>query len=244
MDIGHFRFLSKEDAFLSEILERPVIRLAANPSGDPLSVLLENQSLQTLSFLRCPLDQTGLLHHLQSSGFMLADILLGFACNPQEITSLSQEPPLANTIRSSIPDDCPAVAAIAENSFRWSRFHRDPFILETKANLIKRRWTENFFSGQRGQSLLVAEENGQIHGFLLALETEREHIIDLIAVAPEGQGRGIGQALVHHFLIRAREKSKMAAVGTQAANIPSVRLYEKLGFRLQSSEVVFHHHKT
>ncbi len=31
-------------------------------------------------------------------------------------------------------------------------------------------------------------------------------------------------------------------VGTQAANTPSVRLYEGLGFRLTSAQLVLHHH--
>ena len=32
------------------------------------------------------------------------------------------------------------------------------------------------------------------------------------------------------------------AVGTQVANLPSVRLYEKLGFRLAAAQYVFHFH--
>ena len=31
-------------------------------------------------------------------------------------------------------------------------------------------------------------------------------------------------------------------VGTQAANTPSVRLYESLGFRLSQAQFVLHHH--
>jgi ribosomal protein S18 acetylase RimI-like enzyme len=44
--------------------------------------------------------------------------------------------------------------------------------------------------------------------------------------------RGTGQA----------QRPAAIVVGTQAANIPSVRLYESLGFRLRSSQYVLHHH--
>ena len=66
-------------------------------------------------------------------------------------------------------------------------------------------------------------------------------VIDLVAVATEAHGRGAGSALTAAFANRYRGMPRL--VGTQIANVPSIRLYSKLGFQLAKSSYVLHLHK-
>ena len=89
----------------------------------------------------------------------------------------------------------------------------------------------------------VAEEShsGKIVGFaLLALPAANEVVIDLIAVEEGCRRRGIAADMIH--FVESEFASSRIAVGTQVANLPSVRLYEKLGFRLAHAQYVFHFH--
>jgi len=67
-------------------------------------------------------------------------------------------------------------------------------------------------------------------------------VIDLVAVAPDAQGRGVGTALVTAFVREASPNSDVLRVGTQIANVPSLRLYTRLGFRIAGSAFVMHLH--
>jgi ribosomal protein S18 acetylase RimI-like enzyme len=56
------------------------------------------------------------------------------------------------------------------------------------------------------------------------------------------QGQGAGHRLVETFIGESAGGCDRLRVGTQLANIPSIRLYEKCGFRLAASEYVLHAH--
>ena len=66
-------------------------------------------------------------------------------------------------------------------------------------------------------------------------------IIDLIAVEPSHQGNGLATAMIK-FAADYCGKWQRMLVGTQVSNIPSIRTYEKLGFRMCGSSYVFHYH--
>jgi len=76
---------------------------------------------------------------------------------------------------------------------------------------------------------------GDDHG--LRLKT-----IDLVAVAPSFQQKGVGRALVHFFLARYGSGCDRLQVGTQIANVASCRLYEASGMRIERAEYVLHMH--
>ena len=94
--------------------------------------------------------------------------------------------------------------------------------------------------------MVVAETNGQVVGFLQLLWGQEDTlIIDLIGVAPENQGKGLGRAMICHAAMHGTGDHRRPAkilVGTQAANIPSIRLYESLGLRMYSAQYALHYH--
>lgn len=138
-----------------------------------------------------------------------------------------------------------AVLEIAGAVFR-SRFHLDPLVPDAVAHRIKREWAANCLAGARGIGVRVALVDGAVAGFLAALETgrgdERLRVIDLVAVGPAHQGRGVGRALVADFLGTHAGRADGLTVGTQAGNVASLALYERMGFRLAEARLALHRH--
>jgi ribosomal protein S18 acetylase RimI-like enzyme len=145
-------------------------------------------------------------------------------------------------IRDAVAEDEGVVAEIAGSAYRFSRFHLDPKFEKADADSLKREWVRNFFRGKRGDKLFVALREGRPAGFLLALKQPQACVIDLIAVSDDAQGCGIGAALIASCENAFPDAEEISA-GTQAANISSMRLYERLGFRLRASQYILHWHK-
>ncbi|MBN1107051.1 MAG: GNAT family N-acetyltransferase [Deltaproteobacteria bacterium] len=176
---------------------------------------------------------------LEGMGFRLIDtnITMEKKCSPQTGSGSAKD------VRFAMPGDREAVRAIAKESFVFSRFHLDPMIDKETADCIKAGWVENYFYGKRGDSLVVGDLGSGLGGFLLLLHSATDLVIDLIAVAEGSRRKGLAGAMIA-FAERQIPGFERILVGTQVANIPSIRLYEKLGFRFHAASYVFHfHHK-
>ena len=75
-------------------------------------------------------------------------------------------------------------------------------------------------------------------GFCIAKRRGEVAILDLIAVDPALQGKGLGRALImdFHALSRAWSVSE-AQVCTQSHNAAAVHVYQRCGFALTRTEV-------
>jgi ribosomal protein S18 acetylase RimI-like enzyme len=228
----------KEDNWLSGRLEKQAFRLDV-PAGGILAAELRPTlaSINAPCFVYCkvPAAQMRTAHALEGNGFRLVDTLLTLE------RPMSPPVPGNGNARLSEPEDRLSVTQVARESFSFSRFHADPKIEREVANQIKADWAGNFFSGQRGDAMIVAEAQHRIVGFLQLLIPAQTLIIDLIAVHPSHRRQGYAAAMI---ACAQRHFSNLAAirVGTQAANIPAVRMYERLGFRLMAAHYVLHYH--
>lgn len=143
-------------------------------------------------------------------------------------------------IRLATKEDRGAVENIAIKSFIFDRFHNDPKITNSIANEIKRNWAGNFFTGQRGSAMIVASENSIPVGFMLLLNGEEKATIDLIAVDENHRKNGLAMRMIE-FTKKELVKNNLV-VGTQVSNIPSIRMYESMGFKTINSQFVLHYH--
>ena len=230
------------DQWLSTLFEREVFRLKVTDSTD-IHPLREHQVAHPNAFYFAKLDtrQTAILRAL--SGILrVVDVNVQFEWTPPIIHSLSSDIQVMRFEDQSAWVE--PVLRIAETSFKYSRFHLDDTLRDGLANLIKREWIANYLNGTRGDALYVALIDGEVVGFNAVIESihhgERVSIIDLIAVSPTHQGRGVGRALLQHFIQTYHPTHAHLQVGTQVANIPSCRLYESMGFRLINSQYVLH----
>ena len=180
----------------------------------------------------------------ESMGFNLIDTNIRF--QKWLVNQIKEFPlPSGYSIRLTQNDDQNCVGSVAQNSFIYSRFHLDPSVDNCQANLIKRKWVENFYSGQRGDYMIVACFKSKPVGFAQIICNNDTLIIDLIAVDSAHHGKGLASSMITFSESLALDQSlntKKLVVGTQLANQPSISFYEKLGFRLRHAEYIFHYH--
>ncbi len=213
------------DAWLTEVFQKPVFKMSGPPPDDW-------KPAPGFYFAKVPCQDTVTCEALQCKGFRVVDTAVTFR---REAGDEGLEPQLCS------PEEQSAVLDLAQTSFRYSRFHLDPRVDQALADRIKREWVANYFRGRRGEAVLVARREGRPVGFLAALGSgEADRVIDLVAVAPEWQGRGVGGELLLQFSSWAQQHPRM--VGTQAANLPSVKLYQRHGYEMCGSQHVLHLH--
>lgn len=231
------------DAWLSEVFGYDVFKLnLENNEAIDSKNIFSKDSLPKRAFYyaKVPVTAVSQVGDLTNAGFRVVDVNVTFEREPENITTNEKI-----IIRDVKPEDENDVLNIAETSFVYSRFHLDLFVSKELADKIKREWITNYVRKQRGERLLIAEIDGKPAGFLALLvtgEKEKIGVIDLIGVAKNMQGRGVGKRLVQYHIKDAMQKYSKLIVGTQIANIPSMRLYQTCGYEISNSTYVLHAH--
>jgi GNAT superfamily N-acetyltransferase len=234
-----------EDTWLSQTLGRAAYRVELTGTENAWEVSKHAASQQAaIYYAKIETARVGAVRQLLLAGFFVVDVNVTFVmeakhCDPSRAEGEIQVGEFADAQRDKVLD-------IAGSSFRYSRFHLDPLIDDSLAHRIKREWINNYITGSRGESLLIASIGDVPAGFLAVIGSEanglRTRTIDLMAVANPFRARGVGKALVAAFINRYRDQGDLLTVGTQAANIPSMRLYEKFGFTIMKTAYVVHLH--
>jgi GNAT superfamily N-acetyltransferase len=231
-----------DDLWLGGVLSRPVFRVDDDtPINDAASHLAARGA--GMWFTRVPCDDTRRLGDLTDLGFRVVDVNVILRRAPRAVPVPM---PDGVVVADVTPATAEAVIAIGGSGFERSRFHLDPHISDSLADDLKREWTRNCVTGTRGVATHVALVDGQPAGFLSVIETTHdespERVIDLVAVDAKHRGRGVGAALVDAFIDIQGSECASLAVGTQAANVASLRLYERAGFLVSETRYVMHRH--
>ncbi|MGH7380756.1 MAG: GNAT family N-acetyltransferase [Candidatus Methylomirabilales bacterium] len=242
----------QEDSWLSEIFGYPVFRVepgderAAVPLGDVVRNH-ESRHSSAMYYAKIDADRIETVRELSGAGFYVVDVNVTFGMPATDGAGRGKAADFVrHTIREIAPEDHEAVLRIAATCFRYSRFHLDPLIPASVANRIKHDWILNYIKKQRGEQLWVALHDARPAGFLAVFASDaggrRTRTIDLIGVDSAVQGRGFGASLVAFFIDRYAGVSDYLQVGTQVANIPSMKLYQKFGFAIVRTQYVMHKH--
>jgi ribosomal protein S18 acetylase RimI-like enzyme len=145
-------------------------------------------------------------------------------------------------IRFAVPEDQKSIVDLARKSFVCTRFHLDPEFPNNTADTIKGEWVRNYFEGNRGDRMVVALIDNNIVGIVqLLYGNDKTLIIDQIAVDEKFRRMGIAKDMISFAETQCHGFIKIC-VGTQLANMPSVNLYENIGFRFSGAHYVFHYH--
>jgi len=241
-----FQTTIDHDKWLSKILEKDSYKVTLFKDRDKTL----NESIGSIDSLKNVLvkkpvflyskissDQIRSIRYLEDLSFNLAETTITFE---KKITKRSNHFKEAN-IRISVPKDKERIMEIAETSFKYSRFHMDEKIPKIKADRIKAEWSGNFFTGKRGDQMIVALYKGKVAGFMQLLCSGGTIVIDLVEVEEKYRRKGLEKCMIY-FAETAFEGFNAIRVGTQAANIPSMRIYESIGFRVKKTGYVFHYH--
>ncbi|MBI5034929.1 MAG: GNAT family N-acetyltransferase [Chloroflexi bacterium] len=234
------------DSWLANIFGYPVFKVTlASEESTVTANSFAQAAASSAAFLYAKISTTRIdqVRTLTAHGFNVVDVNVTLDRIPALNTDSDDKQIIVRDLRA---DEHDAVLKIAETSFVYSRFHLDPQIPNQLANAIKRAWIKSYCQKERGERLLIAEVDGKPVGFLAVLKTtingESARVIDLITVDKAYQRQGIGRALVNFFIRDSVNAVSRLRVGTQAANIPSLQLYENLGFRIAETTFVLHAH--
>ena len=156
-------------------------------------------------------------------GFQLIERLIRYRHDGREFASAGWP------IHQAAPHDAYECAHVAQWSYTLDQFHRDPKISFKKADHLKADWTRQLVEGAADR-VHIARMNGRAAGYCATMHDN----IELIAVAPEHRGMGLGRALVRQAVIDGAK-----TVGTQEDN-PVRAMYESLGFERVSELNTFH----
>lgn len=239
----------QDDAWLSAVCGYPCFRAAGDLARNPASAIAGalaalNGNGRAFAYAKLSTREVAACTRLVRSGFAVVDTAITLEW--QRAADLPEWDAGQTSVSCAGPGDAEAVGSIAATCFKVSRFHLDPLFPDSLAGKIKREWSINSCRGLRGAGVYVARIDGRIVGFLAVVlagsEGAQTAVIDLIGVAPDHQGRGIGRGLVAAFIAEWSLLSKRLQVGTQAANIASLRFYEACGFRICQSNFVLHAH--
>lgn len=222
----------RPDVWLGERLGKPAFQVGRDIAADALP--------SAPAFVGAKLDvaDTDGLLRLQTLGFQVIDT------NVQLRRAATDAPAETGPARFTVDSDEAGIRKIAGESFVYDRFHRDPKIDSGVAARIKADWAGNFFAGKRGEWMVTSGAPGKPEGFLQLMKGENGTIvIDLIAVSAAHRGKGLAQAMIGFAAQACLGHAAPLNVGTQIANLPSLSLYERLGFRIISAGYVLHLHR-
>ncbi len=125
-------------------------------------------------------------------------------------------PPL---VRPALKSELNELVALEERCFSQDR--------------ISRRSLQRFVEHPQDK-LLVAEQSGQLLGYILVLFRRNTRLARVysIAVAPDARGLGLGQALMQAAEVGARERGAVfMRLEVRADNVAAQNLYQRLGYR-------------
>jgi len=233
------------DQWLSDVLKHEVYQLDVSyefiksPESTNRAFSSKIRSKNVFIYAKVQVHDHGAIKLLENLGFNLVDTNIIFE---KPIDSPSRGAG-SSEIRFAVPEDRRGVRSLAAYSFSYSRFHLDALIPNDQANQIKASWAENFFFGRRGDSMVVTSVDGKIAGFVQLLHSGKDLVIDLIAVDRNFRRKGIASDMIC-FAQAAIKGFKRVRVGTQLANIPSIRMYERLKFMAIDASYVFHYHNS
>jgi GNAT superfamily N-acetyltransferase len=245
----------EKDDWLSAVFGHPIFRINMN-GGNLLNEKELDESIRMLErhtssqhaamyYTKIGADQVRVARRLGQAGLYIVDTNIRFGL--QGSVSLGNARlPKDLLISEAVPEHHDRVLAIASSCFRYSRFHLDPLVSKTVADQIKHDWVLSYINRQRGDKLFVALMQDRPVGFIAILLAKQMQklvgIVDLIGVDPMFQGQGIGGALLMFVITEYLRRCDSLQVGTQVANIGSMRLLEKFGFSVIESKHVMHMH--
>lgn len=126
-------------------------------------------------------------------------------------------------------------------SGQYSRFRLDNRFPAGSYERLYSRWIEQSVNHDMASEVFCCMKEDAPRGLITLNRKDGTGTIGLVAVHGDSQRLGIGSAMMRHVIRYAREHgcSKLS-VTTQLKNVSACKLYEKMGFRVESVTDVWH----
>lgn len=179
-----------------------------------------------------------LFNAVTASRFHYIHTLLTFKSEKERFEAAEFYPNEKLLIREANHNDVEQVAELAYKSFKFSRFHLDPFLDNSKACELLRTSAKNSILQGFVDIMFVAVINNKIVGYYSA---KKRHINEFNRIAGEAvisavdsdyRGLGIFSKLDAHLLNWFADNSDFAEMGTYLVNYPVHKTWIKKGLGL------------
>lgn len=176
-----------------------------------------------------------LFNSLTSNKFYYLHTLLTFCSRKNRFESHSYYPNEKVTIRTAKIDDAEQVSLLAKKSFKFSRFHIDPFLDDLKAGILLKTSAENSILHGYVDVMFVAEIDKKIVGYYSGKKSFAPEFNETIgkavisAVDVSKRGLGIFSKLDAHLLNWFADLTGFSEMGTYLVNIPVHKTWVKKG---------------
>lgn len=191
---------------------------------------------------RCAAEDLHAAQAMEAAGGRLMDALV-YWVRRLDVPSPQDEP--CARVRMLRAGDAEAVRRIAQFAFRgyFGHYHADPRLDRAKCDEVYASWAHrSCIDPSAASTVLVAEHEGRVAGFLTLLErSPEEQEIILNAVDPSAQRHGLYRSLLLAALAHARRSgASRLSVSTQLTNVAVQRSWSRAGFELDRSYYTFH----
>jgi RimJ/RimL family protein N-acetyltransferase len=172
---------------------------------------------------------------LEDATFVHVDDRVTLTLDPVPVVIVSPD------TRAAVPEDLPALRAIAAMSHHDSRFYNDGHFDRAQCDELYRVWIANSCAGWADQVVVVEQEGRAIGYVTVHLREPEAAVIGLFGVDPAFRRRGIGGRLLTGALAWASSQSvRRMSVVTQGRNGVSMAFYQDTGFRPTGRSVWYH----
>lgn len=215
----------------------------AGASPTVIDKAARSQGVQMLT-VRIGVSDLPRVHAFEEAGYRLMDTLV-YHDRPLDVLPPRGALSDGLTCRLAVPDDAPAVAAVARAGFHgyMGHYHTDPRLDDAAADAAYVEWAETSTARVSPEApVLVVESGGRIVSFLtLRRNSPEEMELVLSAVAPECHGQGLYAALISEaFPVSQAAGAKRIVTSTQINNYAVQRVWSRLGFIHCRSLYTFH----
>ncbi len=188
-----------------------------------------------------PPEDRHTLSMLPSLGFLFFDYTYEITLSRLQATSF---PAPRVPVRLAESSDGDEVERIAEQVFRFGRYHADPYIPRHLANARYRKWLRGAFAGRSMASrMYVAGAPGNVRGFFHAELWKASARITIIAVDTPFQRGLTGFSLVAGVLNDLKRAGiQRVSSKISAANLGVLNLAAAFGFRYGDPQAVYYWH--
>jgi GNAT superfamily N-acetyltransferase len=196
-----------------------------------------------LLIARCPASDLRAAQAMEREGFLLMDTLLHYGRDLLSAPLPAKDPVIP--VRAALPGEEGDVAEVAAQAFRsyLGHYHADERLDRGQCDEVYTSWAlRSCLSRDVAEEVLVASPSDSIVGFLtLRMAKPEEGQGILFAVSPSAQGRGAASALMIGGIRWCLEKgASRMLIPTQVNNMPSQKVWCRLGFEPSHAQYTFH----
>lgn len=129
---------------------------------------------------------------------------------------------------------------ILPNLYKTSRFYKDILFRKFAKNIYKKWIYNSIFNNYADKVLFIKTNQNKTIGFITLKLLAGKCLIDLVAIHPKYQNKGIGSVLITRAI--KNFPGYQIIVGTEAENIKAVSFYLKNNFKIIDYYLIFHKH--